>query len=70
MNEPVIPFPLVSCPPQSWVLESINQERECSHELRVSITQAHPAHRLKRQQLGEADVSAPQFDLFFYRQVP
>jgi hypothetical protein len=37
----------------------------CSHELRVSITQAH---RLKRQQLGEADVSTPQFALFFYRQ--
>jgi len=37
----------------------------------MSITQAHLthlAHRLKRQQLGEADVSAPQFNRFFYRQ--
>src|SRR5436309_11023300 len=26
----------------------------CSRELRMSITQAHPAHHLKRHQLGEA----------------
>jgi len=32
----------------------------------AKITQAQPAHRLKRQQLGEADVSTPQFDRFFY----
>jgi hypothetical protein len=43
---------------------------ERRYKLRVSITQAHPAYCLKQQQLGEADVSAPQFDLFFYRRDP
>jgi hypothetical protein len=37
-----------------------------------ALSQGHlpnggPAHRLKRQQLGEADVSTQQFALFFYR---
>src|SRR5439155_24364426 len=37
----------------------------CSRELWVRLTQAHPAHLLKRRQLGEREVSAPRFDLFF-----
>ena len=35
-------------------------------EPRVRITQARSAHRLKRQPLGEADVSTPQFGLLQY----